>query len=99
MDLDFIGKNANEVMSTSPIAYIRDAEVCGTIFNAGDTTGIVSGVNTSFFVDHTEPLEALAVVEEYWKWPLGKLPDGHEYLLILPAKEHRSRSRSTDVHR
>jgi hypothetical protein len=86
-------------MSTSPIPYIRDAELCGTIFDADDTSGIVSGVNTNFFVDHTEPLEALAVVEDEWQWPLGKLPDGHEYLLILPAKQRRSRSRSADVNR
>lgn len=86
-------------MSTSPIPYIRKAELCGIIFNADDTSGIVSGVNTHFFVDHTEPLEALAVVEIEWQWPLGKLPDGHEYLLILPAKQRRSRSRSADVSR
>lgn len=99
MDLNFIGKNAKEVMLTSPIPYIRDAKLCGTLFDADDTSGIISGVNTNFFVDHTEPLEALAVVEAEWQWPLGKLPDGHEYLLILPAKQRRSRSRSVGVHR
>lgn len=72
-------------MSTSPVPYIRDAELCGIIFDGKDTTGIVSGVNTKFFVDHKEPLKALAVVEKKWDWPLGKLPEGYEYLLILPA--------------
>ncbi|KAI3131916.1 hypothetical protein CBS147309_191 [Penicillium roqueforti] len=85
VDLDFIAKNANETMSTSPVPYIRDAERCGIIFDGKDTTGIVSGVNTKFFVDHKEPLKALAVVEKKWDWPLGKLPEGYEYLLILPA--------------
>ncbi|KAF9252606.1 hypothetical protein DTO027I6_3049 [Penicillium roqueforti] len=85
VDLDFIAKNANETMSTSPVPYIRDAERCGIIFDGKDTTGIVSGVNTKFFVDHEEPLKALAVVEKKWDWPLGKLPEGYEYLLILPA--------------
>ncbi|CDM31854.1 Acyl-CoA N-acyltransferase [Penicillium roqueforti FM164] len=85
VDLDFIAKNANETMSTSPVPYIRDAELCGIIFDGKDTTGIVSGVNTKFFVDHKEPLKALAVVEKKWDWPLGKLPEGYEYLLILPA--------------
>ncbi|KAJ5938388.1 hypothetical protein N7466_001522 [Penicillium verhagenii] len=99
VDLDFIGKIASEVMSTSPIPYIRAAELCGTVFDANDSSGIVSGVNTKFFVDHTEPLEALAIVKDEWQWPLGKLLDGHEYLLILPAKQRRSRSTSADVYR
>ncbi|KAJ5917526.1 hypothetical protein N7466_011080 [Penicillium verhagenii] len=99
VDLDFIGKIASEVMSTSPIPYIRDAKLCGTVFDANHSSGIVSGVNTNFFVDHTEPLKALAIVKNEWQWPLGKLLDGHEYLLILPAKKRRSRSTSADVHR
>lgn len=41
---------------------------------------MVSGVYTKIFVDHDEPLEILAVVEEEWERPLGKLPEGHEYL-------------------
>ncbi|KAJ5551758.1 hypothetical protein N7535_000299 [Penicillium sp. DV-2018c] len=86
IDLGFIGKNANETMSTSPVPYIRDAELCGTVFIADDTTGMVSGVNTKFFVDHEEPLKVLRVVEKEWDWPLGQLAEGHEYLLVLPAR-------------
>jgi hypothetical protein len=54
---------------------------------------MVSSVDTNFFVDHTEPLEALAFVKENMDWPLGELIDGHEFLLILEAKR-RARSRS-----
>lgn len=86
-------------MSASPIPYIRDAELRGTIFGSDDTTGIVSGVNTKFFVDHEEPLDALRLVQEDWQWPLGDLPDGYEYLIIMPAKQRRSRSRSAEVGR
>ncbi|KMP05005.1 hypothetical protein CIHG_09555 [Coccidioides immitis H538.4] len=32
---------------------------------------------------------------ETWQWPRGALLDGHEYLLILPGKRRRSRSRSS----
>ena len=31
--------------------------MCGTIFQLEDTSGVVSGVNTSFFVDHEQLLE------------------------------------------
>lgn len=95
MNLNFIKENAYEIMSASPIPYIRDAKLRGTLFDhANGANEIVSGVDTNFFVDHTEPLQALAAVEDEWQWPLGGLPDGHEYLLILPARQRRSRSRS-----
>ncbi|TQV94671.1 ankyrin repeat-containing protein [Cordyceps javanica] len=95
VSLDFITKNALGVMQVSPITYIRDAKLCGTIFDGNDSTGLVSGVNTSFFVDHEEPLNALEIIRESLQWPLGDLPDGYEYLLIVPAKARRSRFRSS----
>lgn len=81
-------------MSSSPIPYVKDAKPCGSLFGPSDASGLVSGVDTQFFVDHTEPLEALDEVRKQWDWPLGALPDGQEYLLILPGKPRRSRSRS-----
>lgn len=82
-------------MKVSPIPYIRDAKLCGSLFDPGDSTGLVCGVDTGFFVDHEEPLDALERVKGIWEWPLGDLLDGHEYLLVLPAKQRRSRSRSS----
>ncbi|KAI1075300.1 hypothetical protein F5B20DRAFT_395395 [Whalleya microplaca] len=93
--LDFIVTNAESVMKASPISYIQNAKLCGSLFNEEDLTGMVSGVNTEFFVDHQEPLDALASVQEYWDWPLGGLPDGHEYLLLMQGKSRRSSSRSS----
>lgn len=97
ISIDFIGENAKLVMSASPIPYIRDAELRGSVFDANDTSGIVSGVNTNFFVDHEEPSDALQSVQEELEWPLGGLPDGCEYLIIMEAKKRRSRSRSANV--
>ncbi|KAB5513552.1 hypothetical protein GE09DRAFT_904376, partial [Coniochaeta sp. 2T2.1] len=85
VSLPFIREHAGMVMKSSPIPYVRDAELSGELFDRV-SHGIVSGVNTHFMVDHREPLEALVLVRETWNWPLGDLPDGHEYLLILPAK-------------
>ncbi len=82
-------------MRLSPVLYIADAKLCGTIFDTDDATGLVSGVNTGFFVDHAEPLEALEQLRHDWNWPLGDLPDGYEFLLLVPAKRRRSRSQSS----
>ena len=83
-------------MRASPISYVRSAKAYGSLFDPADTSGMVSGVDTNFFVDHTEPLEALAWVREIMDWPLGELIDGHEFLFIL---EVRRRARSTSRHR
>lgn len=88
-----IGRYAEEIMNASPISYVKDAKLRGSVFDPGDTSGLVSSVDTGFFVDHNEPLEALACVREVKEWPLGELLDGHEFLIILEARR-RSRSRS-----
>lgn len=92
--LDVIREHAEPIMNASPIAYIRNAQLAGSLFHPDDT-GLVSAVHTNFFVDHTEPLQALAWVQEELDWPLGNLLDGYEFLLILEGRRrHRSRSRS-----
>ncbi|KAI1127346.1 hypothetical protein F5Y10DRAFT_242837 [Nemania abortiva] len=94
VSLDFIAENAGSIMKASPISYVRDSGLRGTLFDEKDCTGLVSGVDTKFLVDHDEPLEALERIRERWDWPLGELPDGHEYLLIIRRTRRRSRSRS-----
>ncbi len=81
-------------MAASPVTYVKNAKLRGTVFDPGDTSGLVSSVDSGFFVDHNEPLEALAWLREDMEWPLGELFDGHEFLLVLEARR-RSRSRST----
>lgn len=97
--LDLIKENAKMIMEASPVSYIKDAKLCGCLFEPGDSTGLVCGVDTGFFVDHEEPLDALEIVRQNWQWPLGDLLDGHEYLLIVPGKHRRSRSSSSSKSR
>ncbi len=75
-------------MRASAILYVKDAKLCGTVFDPEDSTGLVAGVNTEFFVDHTEPLKVLKQVRRKLTWPLGDLPDGYEFLLVVPARRH-----------
>ena len=89
VSLEFIRENAEEVIRTSPIPYVREAELHGSIFEPGDSSGLVCGVDTRFFVDHREPVETLRRARETKEWPLGVLPEGHEYLLVLPGKQRR----------
>ncbi|OIW24954.1 hypothetical protein CONLIGDRAFT_622386 [Coniochaeta ligniaria NRRL 30616] len=57
VSLEFIREHAATVMRSSPIPYVRDAELSGVLFDPGALEGIVSGVNTHFLVDHQEPLK------------------------------------------
>ena len=91
--LNFIEEHAEGIMKASPIRYIKDAKLRGNVFDPKDASGLVSSVDTGFWVDHTEPLEALAWTREMLNWPLGELHDGHEFLLVLEVR-HRTRPKS-----
>jgi hypothetical protein len=93
IDLRFIEEEADAIMKSSPVCYVKNAELCGSLFNPADVSGAVSCVNTRFFVDHTEPQEALSWVRENMNWPLGELLEGHEFLVIFEVRR-RTRSRS-----
>ncbi len=94
--LSLIGDRGRRIMSSSPIGYIKNATPRGSLFEPNVTDGTISCVDTGFFVDHEEPLEALRRVREDTDWPLGELLEGHEFLLILEARRRpRSKSRST----
>lgn len=88
--LEFIKDHAEEIMKAPPINYVRDANFRGSLFNPEDASGLVSSVDTSFWVDHT--LEALVRARELLDWPLGELHGGHEFLLIIEVRR-RPRSR------
>ncbi len=83
IDLKFITQNAASILTSSPIGYLRSAQLCGTLLNAADTSGAISSVFTNFPVDHQEPLEVLSGYVSEGKWLLGALLDSHEILIIL----------------
>ena len=94
--LEFIKGHVKEIMRASPIRYVKGAKLRGSLFNPEDTGGLVSSVDTGFWVDHTKPLEALAWARDIVDWPLGELHNGYEFLLVLEVRRRtRSTSRST----
>ncbi|TKW54850.1 hypothetical protein CTA1_3965 [Colletotrichum tanaceti] len=96
--LDFARDHAMRMLEASPISYIREAKVRGRLFHPDDTSGMVSAVDSNFYVDHGEPLEALAWFQQDGNWPLGELPDGHEFLFLV-ERPRRSRPRSAPSRR
>ncbi|KAF8066497.1 hypothetical protein FPV67DRAFT_1495049 [Lyophyllum atratum] len=84
IDLDFCKIHAKSILSASPVDYVRDMALRGSLFEENCTTGAVSSMLTNFYVDHGEPLAALAAYQARNAWALGELLDGHEFLIILP---------------
>ena len=89
VSLDYIVTQADAILKSSPIPYIRDAKPHGTLFE--DESEMVSGVDTRFFVDHDEPNAALEAIKDDLPWPLGDLAEGHEFLLIIQQRRRSSR--------
>jgi hypothetical protein len=58
--VDFIRDNAKAITKVSPISYVKDAELRGSLFDPENTSEVVSSVYTNVFVDLTESLGALA---------------------------------------
>jgi hypothetical protein len=86
IDTDFISQHAQEIFNVTPVRYLKNIKLRGTLFE-DCSPNVVSCVYTEFFVDHDEPLEALKVFKEKGRWCLGDLLDGHEFLVILPIPD------------
>ncbi|KAG2747358.1 hypothetical protein P692DRAFT_20935657 [Suillus brevipes Sb2] len=84
VDLDFIRVHASGILQSSPISYLNDAQLRGTLFEDNCDNGSISSVFTKFYVDHAEPLRVLASYQNKGQWCLGELADGHEFLAIFP---------------
>lgn len=69
-------------MASCPVGYVKNAKLRGSLWGPGDD-GTVCCANTEFWVNHTEPLEALRIWRESGVvWPFGNLPSGCEFLMI-----------------
>lgn len=91
LDFDFVKRRASGIMKASPVGYVRDARLNGSLFEkAGNAeegygsegNGSVCCAFTDFWVDHGEPMAVLEEVKKSRRWPLGELPEGCEYLAI-----------------
>lgn len=81
-----VQEHAAGIMAASPVSYVRNAALKGSLFGKGDDA--VCCADTGFWVDHAEPLEALAAVRERGvEWPFGELPDGCEFLVLVKGAE------------
>lgn len=83
-DLSTTRNYAKAILASSPVKYVRTAQLHGLLFGEKVEDGAVCCADTRFYIDHTEPDKALkAVRSKGVPWPLGELPHGHEFLVII----------------
>jgi hypothetical protein len=86
-DANLVLEQASGLMEFSPVEYVRSARLRGISSGHVNHEGSVCCADTGFWVDHTEPIAAVAeVVKQGTNWPFGELIDGCELLLILEAR-------------
>ena len=61
MDTNFIVKNASKILHSTPVDYLKDVKLAGSLFDDSCTNGAVSCVFTELYVDHAELLATLEV--------------------------------------
>ena len=88
--------NAEEIMRSSPVVYVRNSRLRGQLFDPQDTSGAIASVSANFFIDHSDVLKALRWIRAMHDWPLGDLLEGDEFLLIIEARL-RARLRARGV--
>ena len=83
VDLDIV-KEARGILDASPVQYVKNARMKGSLFQKGSSDGSVCCAGTSFCVDQAEPLAALAAIKERGiEWPFGDLPEDCEFLTLI----------------
>ncbi|KAF8902259.1 hypothetical protein CPB84DRAFT_1814979 [Gymnopilus junonius] len=85
IDTKFISTTAPKILASTPVNYLKGAPLLGSLFSTGtsenDLRGIISAIDTQFYVDHAEPLED----KQGGGWCLGELKEGHEFLIVVPV--------------
>ncbi|KIJ09193.1 hypothetical protein PAXINDRAFT_17716 [Paxillus involutus ATCC 200175] len=98
IDVEFIQQRAKHILESTPIEYLKSAELHGSLFEHKPAdASVVSSVFTQFYVDHDEPLQALKEYEG--QWPLGSLLDGHEFFVVVKVNtDMTSRVSTLRIH-
>ncbi|KAL2067022.1 hypothetical protein VTL71DRAFT_1446 [Oculimacula yallundae] len=88
INFQYMRAEAKKVMATCPVTYVREAKLRGNLFEDGEADGAICCADTQFWVDHQEPDIAHFLLKRNGiSWPLGELPEGHEYLLMATVND------------
>ena len=68
VDLAVARERAHAIAKSSPVSYVRTATLHGSLHGDKDCVSILTA-DTNSWVDHAEPLEALAAVRQRVDWP------------------------------
>jgi hypothetical protein len=95
-DEEFIKIHVERLTKICNIKYLLNKPLVGTLFQPTDS-GLQEEqprvqINTAFYTDHTEPLDALTKLPRDVEWPLGPLLEGHEFVVVFHVRSNRMRN-------
>ena len=84
-----------DIITACNIPYLVDKPLIGNMLADTDTntTGLNLQIDSGFYTDHSDPLEALNSLQDEVNWPLGPLLDGHEFIAIFAVGSRRDTPR------
>lgn len=86
--LNYIEKHSQGIKALSPIPYVRDSPVSGRVFDRAGRSKLMPGVDSGFFVNRQELGRCIHWFMDTKTWPLGAIPAGHEYLMLVSSKDN-----------
>jgi hypothetical protein len=88
IDTMFIRANAQKILDASTVGYLKSATLRGSLFEETADPGIISSIycDTGFLLNRQEPLEVVEHYKKAGRWCLGKLIDGHHFIILLPLR-------------
>jgi hypothetical protein len=99
-DEEFIRTHLSRIISLCAVPYVVNQPLIGSLIQCPQSS-IESGprmlINTEFYIDHTEPLEALSNLPVDIKWPLSTLLEGHEFIVLFLVGSNRKDSGHVSV--
>lgn len=93
-DENFIRTHITRIINLCNIPYLIDKPLIGSLFQQirqpGDDVRLQ--INTEFYIDHAEPLEALSNLPVDVEWSLGSLLEGCEFIVVFSVGSSRKKN-------
>jgi hypothetical protein len=86
--------NLTRIITICNIEYLINQPLIGTLFQLTvepEKEQPRVQINTQFYTDHAEHLEALTKLAIDMERPLGLLLEGHEFIVMFPVRSSRKK--------
>ena len=93
-DENFVRTHLRRILDICNIPYLINRPLVGSLLQQSQQSENECRlqIDTGFYTDHTEPLEALSKLPVDVEWPLGPLLEGHEFVIVFSVGSNRKKT-------